>query len=116
MMKPGSYRRDSRSAVLAFLVLALVSCGVVTTKIGDITGHPRDYAGKEVTISGEVTEVFSFFIIKYFVVRDGTGEISVVTERPLPVKGENIKVRGVVQEAFSLGARSALVLVEKPER
>jgi hypothetical protein len=102
--------------LLGVFVLSLASCGVGTTKIGDITGHPRDYAGKEVTISGEVVEIFSILIAKYFVVRDGTGEISVVTDRPLPAKGEKIKVKGIVKEAFSLGPQSTLVLVERGEK
>jgi len=101
---------------LGIFILSLVSCGVGTTKIGDITGHPRDYAGKEVTVSGEVTEVFSLLILRYFTVRDGTGEISVVTDRPLPAKGEKIKVKGIVKEAFSLGPQSTLVLVEGGEK
>ena len=87
-----------------------------TTKIGNITGHPRDYAGKEVIISGEVTEIFSLFIIRYFTVRDRTGEITVVTDRPLPAKGEHIKIRGIVKEAFSLGTQSTLVLVESSKK
>ena len=101
---------------LGIFILSLVSCGVGITKIGDITGHPRDYAGKEVTVSGEVTEVFSLLILRYFTVRDGTGEISVVTDRPLPAKGEKIKVKGIDKEAFSLGPQSTLVLVEGGEK
>jgi hypothetical protein len=101
---------------LGFYVFSFISCEVGTTKIGDITGHPRDYAGKEVTVSGEVTEVFSLLILRYFTVRDGTGEISVVTDRPLPAKGEKIKVKGIVKEAFSLGPQSTLVLVEGGEK
>ena len=102
--------------LLGFFALSSISCGMGTTKIGNITGHPRDYSGKEVTISGEVTEIFSLFIIRYFTVRDGTGEITVVTDRPLPAKGEKIKVRGIVKEAFSLGTQSTLVLVEGSEK
>lgn len=102
--------------MLAIFALALAYCGVGTTKIGDITGHPRDYAGKEVAISGEVTEVFSVIIVRYFTVRDGTGEINVVTDRPLPAKGEKIKVKGIVKEAFSLGTQTTLVLVEGLEK
>lgn len=102
--------------LLCALVIFFVACGVGTTKIGDIKSHPRDYAGKEITISGEVTETFSMIFIKYFVVRDDSGEISVVTERTLPAKGEKIKVKGTVQEAFSLGKEQALVIVETPEK
>lgn len=101
---------------LCILIIVLVSCGIGTTKIGDIMSHPRDYTGKEVTISGEVTETFSFFVVKYFVVRDHSGEISVVTDRTLPAKGEKIKVTGKIKEAFSLGTKTALVLMETPEK
>ena len=102
--------------VISLLIIALVSCGIGTTKIGDIVGHPRDYADKEVTISGEVTETFSLFVVKYFVVRDNSGEISVVTDKPLPAKGEKIKVKGTVKETFSFGTKTALVLVEASEK
>ncbi|HNY70733.1 MAG TPA: hypothetical protein PK125_12290 [Syntrophorhabdus sp.] len=102
--------------LLGFFAVLLTFCGMGTTKIGNITGHPRDYAGKEVIISGEVTEIFSLFIIRYFTVRDGTGEITVVTDRPLPAKGEHIKIRGIVKEAFSLGTQSTLVLVESSKK
>ena len=102
--------------VMSFLIISFLSCGIETTKIGDIVGHPRDYADKEVTISGEVTETFSLFVVKYFVIRDSSGEISVVTERPLPAKGEIIKVKGTVKETFSFGTKTALVLVETSEK
>lgn len=102
--------------VMYFLIISFLSCGTGTTKIGDIVGHPRDYADKEVIISGEVTETFSLFVVKYFVVRDKSGEISVVTEKPLPVKGEKIKVKGTVKETFSFGTKTALVLVEASEK
>ena len=101
---------------LCLLAVTLVSCGIGTTKIGDIVGHPRDFADKEVTISGEVTETFSLFVVKYFVIRDSSGEISVVTERPLPAKGEIIKVKGTIKETFSFGTKTALVLMETSEK
>lgn len=102
--------------VICLLALTLGSCGIGSTKIGSIVGHPRDYADKEVTISGEVTETFSLFVVKYFVVRDNSGEISVITEKPLPVKGEKIEVKGTVKETFSFGTKTALVLVETNEK
>jgi DNA/RNA endonuclease YhcR with UshA esterase domain len=86
------------------------------TKIADIRNNPRHYADKEVTVSGEVTGTFSLVVIKYFALRDGTGEITVVTQRPLPKEGERLKVKGVVREAFSMGSGSLLVIVEEPQR
>ncbi len=102
--------------VVCVLIIVSVSCEFGTTKIGDIISHPRDYAGKEVTISGEVAETFSLFVVKYFVIRDNYVEISVVTDRPLPAKGEKIKVKGIVKEAFSMGTKTALVLMETTEK
>jgi hypothetical protein len=56
--------------------------------MGKMIKNPRTYAGSQVTIKGEVTDAGSFFVVKYFVIRDGTGEIAVVTIRPLPKKVE----------------------------
>jgi aspartyl/asparaginyl-tRNA synthetase len=109
-----SFKAPAVIGLVCILVIAAVSCDVRTTRIGDIISHPRDFAGKEVTISGEVTESFSMVFIKYFMVRDDSGEIAVVTQRTLPAKGEKIKVKGSVKEAFSIGPETALVLVEKP--
>jgi aspartyl/asparaginyl-tRNA synthetase len=88
----------------------------MSTKIADIRNNPRHYTDKEVTVSGEVTESFSLVVIKYFTLRDGTGEITIVTQTPLPKEGERLKVKGVVREAFSIGSESLLVIVEEPRR
>lgn len=91
----------------------ILSCdNISTTQIKKIIENPRDYDGKSVTVSGEVADIFSLFVIKGFVVKDATGEILVVTDRPLPKKGAQIKVRGVVREAFSIGDQQLIVLVE----
>ncbi len=95
-----------------WLTAALVTACVGTTPIRDIVDHPRDYAGREVTVQGEVKGVFSLFVVKYFTLDDGTGSITVITERPLPKKGERIRVRGRVEEAFSLGDQTLTLIVE----
>jgi len=95
------------------IMLLVAACDpIFTTSIGKIIQNPRDYGGKRVTISGEVTEIFSFFVVKCFMVRDSTGELTVVTTKPLPRKGGKIKISGTVEEAFSLGDKQLLVLVE----
>jgi aspartyl/asparaginyl-tRNA synthetase len=116
MNKANTITLPASFVVVCVLIIVSVSCGIGTTKIGDIVSHPRDYTGKEVTISGVVTQTFSLVVIKYFVVRDSSGEISVITDRPLPAKGEKIKVKGSVKEAFSIGTKTALVLMETTEK
>jgi hypothetical protein len=109
-------RRVAHPAIiLAFLILCQCS-GLTSTKIGDIKNHPRDYADKEVTVSGEVTGTFSMLVVKYFTLRDSTGEIMIVTQRPMPKEGEHLTVKGTVREAFSLGSETLLVIEEKPGR
>ncbi len=105
----------SRRVAILFITL-LLSAGCssfMATPIKKILDNPRDYNGKTVTVSGEVAEVFSLFVIKYFTVKDATGEIVVVSQTPLPRKGSKITVTGTVQEAFSLGESQLIVIVEK---
>lgn len=109
-------RKKIQKMVLIIICLALFLYGcdsLFTTPIKKISANPRDYAGKTVTVSGEVTRVFSLFIVKYFVVRDNTGEITIVTEKPLPKIGTKIKVKGTVEEAFSIGDQQLIVIFEK---
>jgi hypothetical protein len=40
----------------------------------------------------------------------------VVTQKPLPQKGSRITVKGTVQEAFSLGDKQLIVIVEGEEK
>lgn len=102
--------------VVVFFVLITAACSqLFPTQIGDVLKNPRGYAEKEVTISGEVTDVLSFVFIKYFRVKDSTGEIVVVTERPVPNKGERISVKGIVKEAFSIGDQNIIVLIESAD-
>lgn len=108
-MKP---RMRFLNTIFVLLIITLGCDQISATSIGKITENPRKYSGIQVTIKGEVTDSFSFLVMKYFVVKDGTGEIAVVTTRPLPRKGESIKVTGTVEEAFSIGDRQLLVVLE----
>ena len=83
------------------------------TPIGKILKDPRLYEGKIITIKGMVTERVSFMIIKYYKVKDRTGEIMVITEKLLPSVGAKITVKGKVNDAFSLGGEQMLVFMEK---
>ena len=99
-----------------FFFLFLFRCdSLFTTPIHKILADPRDYVGKTVTVSGEVTQVFGLVFIKYFKMRDTTGEITVVTEKPLPKVGAKIKVEGSVKEALSIGDQQVVVIVEKSQ-
>jgi len=101
-------RLGTALAVLAALALGLACDQLLATKIGDVLKDPRKYEGKEITVSGTVVEVVDLFIHKGFVVDDGTGQLKVVTSRMLPVKGQKITVKGVVEQ----GIASPIILRE----
>lgn len=96
----------------AIIAMSLLMACTRTVPIKSIIDNPRDYADKKVAVEGEVTGAFSLFVVKYFLVNDGTGEIGVVSEKALPNKGQKIRVIGTVKEAFSLGDQTMTILIE----
>jgi uncharacterized protein YjbJ (UPF0337 family) len=85
------------------------------TPIEKILKNPRAYEGKAITIAGEVTDRTSLVIVKFFKLKDKTGEITVITKRSLPAVGAKERVKGKVQEAFAIGDQQMLVFVEESE-
>lgn len=83
--------------------------------IGDILSDLRTYDGQLVHVKGEVTNTMNL-VVKWFELDDGTGTITVVTERGLPTKGTTVEVDGQVDELFNLGGISKTVILELPER
>ncbi len=103
------------AALVGFGLLAGPACVLRTTSIRDILDHPRTYHGKKVTIAGEVTQGVNLLVVRYFIVRDATGEIPVVTQGAVPRVGERVRVTGIVNQAFALGDQSLVVLIETHE-
>lgn len=101
---------------LGLLALALASgcAGLFTTKIGRIVADPGSFDGRAVVVRGEVTSRVNLALIKFFRMRDETGEITVVTKRPLPREREKVRVKGTVKQAFALGDLRAVVILEEP--
>jgi len=110
-------RNIARKISLFLLILVLLTgcSSLFSTPISKILENPRDYADKTVTVSGEVTGAFGILIIKYFTLKDSTGEIAVITDKPLPKTGTTLTVKGTVKEAFSLGDKSLVVIVENKD-
>ena len=107
---------STRVINIVLAVMLIAGCGsLMATPIKKILDNPRDYSGRTVRVAGEVTETFSLFVIKYFMVKDSTGEITIVTTKPLPQRGSKITVKGIVHEAFSLGDQQLIVIVEPDE-
>jgi len=108
-----NYSAGTAGALITLIAVLFMTACVPTSPIRDIVDNPRQYAGKTVTIEGTVSAVYSLIVIKYFEVNDGTGVIGVVSEKPLPKKGEHVRVTGELQEAFSLGDKSMTIIFER---
>lgn len=101
-----THRTWRTALALAALLLGL-AC--FSTKISDILANPRNYEGKQVTVSGTVEGTLNLLVIKGFTLSDGTGELRVATERILPKRGERITVTGTLEQ----GPGGGLFLREK---
>lgn len=83
------------------------------TPIGKIINDPRKFSGRDIAVSGTVTDRFSLFVMRDFTLRDPSGDIAVVTDQPLPAVGAAVRIEGRVEEGFSLGQQQVLVFIEK---
>ncbi len=84
------------------------------TSIGKILSRPSEYQGKAITIEGEVTDRTAFFVVlRFFKLRDKTGEMMVVTKSSLPEVKSTVRVKGRIDEAFPIGDQKLLIFVEE---
>lgn len=115
---PSSFRGAPSKAWFCVLILALAGCAGLplsgnAVTIKDIRDDPRTYVGHSVVIEGEVTDTMSLVLVRYFTVYDGTGSMFVVTDKTLPRKGQRMRVAGKVNDVFSFGSETTLVLMEE---
>ena len=83
------------------------------TDIEKLANNPAAYAGKEVAIEGEVTDRTALFgALKFYKIKDKSGEMIVVTKKSLPEIKSTEAVKGRIDEAFSMGDQKLVVLVE----
>jgi hypothetical protein len=111
-----------KKIIIAMLILIVIAIGagvwyyfiqVRPTSIEKIVKNPRDYTGKELVIEGEVTDRTSFFgALKFYKLKDTSGEIIVVTGKSLPEVGFSATVKGKIDNAFALGNQKLLVFIE----
>jgi hypothetical protein len=97
--------------VLLFLTACGVAYSLTPAKIQDVLDHPRDFEGKDITLSGTVTNSVSLILIKYYEIQDGTGTIKIVTDKLLPSRGEKLSVTGRMM-VVELGTERWVVIRE----
>jgi len=105
-------RRDKSSLVslamlVAVLALTVSLAGCDRTKISDINQDPGRFAGKDVTIAGEVTNAIGALNQGAFEVDDGTGRLWVLSSGfGVPAQGARVAVTGRIQSGVTVGGRS----------
>jgi hypothetical protein len=109
--------------VIATSLMLSTACASVT--INKVLADPTKYRDQEITLSGQVSDSYSLGSRGAYRLRDGSGQLWVVSEQGVPRTGAEVKVTGRVREGFnvgSLGPRlpaglgSGLVLVETSHR
>ncbi len=108
------FRRLLPLALLAGLALATGCKGGRTTSIKTLLDDPSAYDKQTVRIAGEVTRSIGMLGYGAYELSDGTGTLPVVSqENGAPREGAQVGVEGEFRSAFTLGTRTAAVLVEK---
>ena len=103
--------------VLLFLfVLSASSCGKSSFSkakpISKVIESPSKYHNQLVTVKGKVTESIIAFGVGYFILSDGDSSIAIIPSKTFPKVGEEIKIRGIVKNAFVIGDKSLTVILE----
>ncbi len=109
----------SKKLVIMFLILLAAGAGtwyyvshIRHISIEKIIASPQKFEGKEVTLEGVVTDRTSFFAgLKFFKLKDKTGEIIVLTRQSLPQVKSAVSVKGMINDAFPVGKQQFLVFV-----
>jgi hypothetical protein len=95
--------------VLLFTPVVFIT-GCSGVKISDVLDNPGDYEGKEVSVSGTVTERYWIDILGMkggaYQIDDGSGKIWIITSKEPPAEGEKASTKGVVATAGKIGDRS----------
>jgi flagellar basal body-associated protein FliL len=106
--------------MIAIVAVIVVSAGVWyyfsqvrPTEIEKIFNNPAAYTGKEVTVAGEVMDRTAIFgVLKFYKLKDKSGEMIVVTKKSLPEIRSTMGVTGRIDDAFPLGDQKLVVFME----
>lgn len=111
-------RHVGNLSLLVSLLLLFGSCKSLfggTEKIADIIKSPSKFDGKMVTVKGKVSESFLVLGTGFFAISDESGSITVVPSKTFPKVNEEVEIEGTVKNAFVVGDKNLIVILEKGE-
>jgi hypothetical protein len=95
-------------------LLSLASCSGHVISIKDLMTDPSSYDGKTVQVEGNVSSNVGALGLGAYQVDDGTGTITVVTTSGgAPREGAKVAIEGKFRSGFTLGDKSAAVIMEQ---
>jgi len=104
-------------ALALLCAVAAAGCAPGYTRVREIKAAPEDFTGKEVRLQGTVDRRTDLPRPQAFLLRDGSGEILVVTRGELPPQDSAVALRGIVRMTVTQGVRWTLeVRVDETER
>jgi hypothetical protein len=105
------------SALLVAAAALLLAGCPPHVSIAKINLDPGRYAGREVTVAGQVTDSFGFGGRGVFQLDDGTGSIWVLPGPfGVPSRGARFAVTGRVEQGFTFGGRNFVTILRETER
>ncbi|ARO86723.1 hypothetical protein EBAPG3_002455 [Nitrosospira lacus] len=106
--------------VMAVVIgILAVSCGAINaTPINEINTSPANFDGKEVTLQGVAKGLtrIPLFNTKAYVLKDDSGEITILTEADLPRMNEKITVKVKVANIAIINGESLGMTVTEISR
>jgi hypothetical protein len=87
----------------AVILAGLFEIGCAGTTINRILAEPDRYRHREVQLKGDVVRSVSALGRGAYKLDDGTGTIVVVSERGVPRRGAEVKVRGKIVDVVDVG-------------
>ena len=113
----GRRARSLAAALAVVCAVALAGCALGYTSVREIKAAPDGFVGKEVRLQGTVGKAIDPPGTQAYMLRDGSGEIMVVTRSPLPAPDSEVALRGIVRSYVDRGSRWSLELrVEETQR
>jgi hypothetical protein len=111
--------RKSGRGILSVAVIAvmflIVGCPTQTS-IADINKDPGRFAGKEVSIHGNVSDSFGALGNGVFQIDDGTGRMWVYSQNyGVPGNGSKVAVTGRIEQGFAFGGRTFGIVLRQTE-
>ncbi len=118
-----SKKRSIKRLLLLLPILAgalLAGCNEHTDKLSDIDNNPSAYVNKDVTVAGEVTQVYELPLgianVAAYRLSDGTGQTWVISRAGAPLKGDKVGVKGTVRPEGRVGTEVLTNIIEEKQR